>query len=89
MKPGNSGYGPGARKYRVKTGVYLLKREGWQPCITPFNTQIFYPHKKLHGNKVTVGNKPLRLKETFKFDTMVKVKVKVSFTNHYRSFGVI
>ena len=31
MKPGNSGYGPGARKYRVKTGVYLLKREGWQP----------------------------------------------------------
>ena len=35
MKPGNSGYGPGARKYHVKTGVYLLKREGWQPwfCI--------------------------------------------------------
>ena len=31
MKPGNSGYGPGARKYRIKTGVYLLKRKGWQP----------------------------------------------------------
>ena len=33
MKPVNSGFGPGARKYRAKTAVYLLKREGWQPCL--------------------------------------------------------
>ena len=41
MKPRNSGYGLGALKYRAKTGVYLLKREGWQPWSCPKVSLIY------------------------------------------------